>query len=157
VSALERPIDVLFVTSTGGHLAEVLEWLPDFSDVSWGIVLNAEGSIPGEVLPRVIRMVHAERDWRVLWNVVEAWILLRRLRPRLVVSPGAGCAVPFAVLCRLLAIPYVHVEPRSAVRRPTLTGRLVRPFARTVIIQWPSLRRAYPRAECHEAFPASSS
>lgn len=152
-----RPIDVLFVTSSGGHLSEVLEWLPAFADHAWRIVLNAEGPVPEDARSRVIRMVHAERDWRVLWNVLEAWMILRRLRPRLVVSPGAGCAVPFALLCRLLAIPYVHVEPRSAVRRPTLTGRMVRPFARTMIVQWPSLRAAYPRAECHSVFPASSS
>jgi beta-1,4-N-acetylglucosaminyltransferase len=157
VSTREKPIDVLFVTSSGGHLTEVLEWLPAFSDVSWRIVLNAEGPIPEAVRPRVVRMTHAERDWKVLWNFVEALRLLRRLRPRLVVSPGAGCAVPFAVLARLLAIPYVHVEPRSAVRRPTLTGRLVRPFAARMIVQWPSLLAAYPRAECHEAFRASSS
>lgn len=151
------PIDVLFVTSSGGHLAEVLEWLPAFRDVSWRIVLNAEGPLPEDVRPHVIRMSHAERDWKVAWNFVEAARLLARLRPRLVASPGAGCAVPFAVLCRLRAIPYVHVEPRSAVRRPTLTGRLVRPFARTTIVQWRSLLEAHPRAECHEAFPASSS
>ncbi len=153
----ERPIDVLFVTSAGGHLAEVLEWLPAFADVSWRIVLNAEAPLPDDVRPRVIRMVHAERDVKVLWNFVEAARLLARLRPRLVVSPGAGCAVPFAVLCRLLAIRYVHVEPRSAVRRATLTGRLVRPFASATIVQWPSLLALLPRAECHEAFPASSS
>jgi UDP-N-acetylglucosamine:LPS N-acetylglucosamine transferase len=153
----ERAIDVLFVTSSGGHLAEVLEWLPAFADARWAIVLNADGPVPEAVRPRVVRIAHAERDWRVAWNFVEAWRLLRRLRPRSIVSPGAGCAVPFAVLGRLLAIPYVHVEPRSAVRRPTLTARLVRPFARRMIVQWPTLLEALPRAECREAFPASSS
>ena len=150
-------IDALFVTSSGGHLAEVLEWLPAFEGLSWRIVLNAEGPLPEGVRGRVLRIVHAERDWRVAWNFVEAARILARLRPRMVASPGAGCALPFAVLCRLAAIPYVHVEPRSAVRRPTLTGRLVRPFASRMIVQWPSLLRAHPRAECHEAFPASSS
>ncbi len=157
MSGGEAAIDVLFVTSSGGHLSEVLEWLPAFHDVSWRLVLNAEGPLPEDVQPKVMRMAHAERDWRVLWNFVEAWLILRRLRPRMVASPGAGCAVPFAVLCRLLAIPYIHVEPRSAVRRPTLTGRLARPFARRMIVQWPSLRAAFPKAECHDAFPASSS
>lgn len=154
---LGRPIDVLFVTSSGGHLAEVLEWVPAFEDVTWRIVLNAEGPVPEAYQSRVLPMVHAERDWRVLWNFIEAWRLLRRLRPRLIVSPGAGCAVPFAILGRLLAIPYVHVEPLSAVQRPTLTGRLVRPFASRMIVQWPSLLTTYPSAECHPAFPVSSS
>lgn len=153
----EKPIDVLFVTSSGGHLAEVLDWLPAFEGTTWRIVLNAPGSLPESVAPHVIRMVHAERDWKVMWNFVEAWRLLRRFRPRLLVSPGAGCALPFAVLARLLAIPVVQVEPRSAVRRPTLTGLLVRPFARRMIVQWRPLLQAHPRAECHEAFPASSS
>jgi UDP-N-acetylglucosamine:LPS N-acetylglucosamine transferase len=121
------------------------------------VVLNAEGDVPADVAPRVLRIVHAERDWRVAWNFVEALRILLRYRPRMVASPGAGCAVPFAVWCRLLAIPYVHVEPRSAVRRLTLTGRIVRRFARAMIVQWPTLRASHPRAECHAAFPASSS
>jgi UDP-N-acetylglucosamine:LPS N-acetylglucosamine transferase len=152
-----RPVDVLFVTSSGGHLAEVLEWLPAFSDLEWRVVLNAPGEVPPSVAPRVLRMTHAERDARVLWNLVEAFRILRRLRPRVVVSPGAGCAVPFAVLARLLAIPVLHAEPRSAVSSPTLTGRLVRPFARRMIVQWRALERAFPRATCREAFPGSSS
>jgi len=150
-------VDILFVTSSGGHLAEVLEWLPSFADLDWRVVLNAPGEVPPEVAPRVLRMTHAERDWRVAWNVVEAFRLLRRLRPRAVVTPGAGCSVPFAVVARLLGVPLIQVEPRSAVTRPTLSGRLARPFARRMIVQWPALRRAFPRAACNEAFPASSS
>ena len=152
-----RPVDVLFVTSSGGHLAETLEWLPAFADLEWRLVLNAPGPVPPDVAPRVVRVTHAERDWRVAWNLVEAWRLLRRLRPRAVVSPGAGCAVPFALAARLQGIPVLHVEPRSAVSRPTLTGRLVRPFARRMIVQWETLARAFPRALCREAFPGSSS
>jgi beta-1,4-N-acetylglucosaminyltransferase len=157
VSRVVLPLDVLFVSSSGGHLTEVLEWLPHFQDLRWRLVLNAPGDVPPHVAPRVIRIAHGERDWRVAWNLVEAWRVLRRHPPRLVVSPGAGCAVPFAFLARLLAIPYVHVEPRSAVRRPTLTGRLVRPFARRTIVQWSTLRHALPRATCHETAPTSSS
>jgi UDP-N-acetylglucosamine:LPS N-acetylglucosamine transferase len=156
-SADAGPLDVLFVTSSGGHLAEVLEWLPAFEGLSWRIVLNAPGEVPAEHRGRVDRIAHAERDWRVAWNLVEAWRLLRRWRPRLVVSPGAGCEVPFAVLARLMAIPVVHVEPRSCVRRPTLTARLVRPFATRLLVQWPALLESLPRAECRAAFPASSS
>jgi UDP-N-acetylglucosamine:LPS N-acetylglucosamine transferase len=154
---MSERIDVLFVSSSGGHLAEVLEWLPSFSDVEWRLVLNAPGEVPPEYAPRVVRISHAERDWRVLWNFAETWRLLRRFRPQAIVSPGAGCAVPFAVLGRLLAIRVIHVEPRSAVSRPTLTGRLVRPFARRMIVQWPPMTRAFPRAALHEVFPASSS
>jgi hypothetical protein len=153
----DSPIDVLFVTSSGGHLSEVLEWLPAFADVSWRLVLNAPGPLPPDVAKRTVRISHAERDWRVAWNFVEAWRILSRWRPRTIVSPGAGCALPFAVIGRLLGIPAVQVEPRSAVSRPTLTGRLVRPFARRMIVQWPDLLARLPRASCHEAFPASSS
>jgi UDP-N-acetylglucosamine:LPS N-acetylglucosamine transferase len=157
VTRAREPLDVLFVSSSGGHLAEVLEWLPHFADRRWRLVLNAPGDVPADVAPRVIRIAHAERDWRVAWNFVEAFRVLRRLAPRAVVSPGAGCALPFAALARLLAIPYLHVEPRSAVVRATWTGRLVRPFAARTVVQWRDLLRTFPRAACHETVPASSS
>ncbi len=157
MTRVREPVDLLVVTSTGGHLAEALEWLPALEGLSWRLVLNAEGEVPPSVAARTLRMSHAERDWRVAWNFVEAWRILQRHPPRAIASPGAGCALPFAVLGRLLGIPVVQVEPRSCVRRPTLTGRLVRPFAARVLVQWPALKEAYPRAACHEAFPASSS
>ena len=53
---------------------------------------------------------------------------LRRRRPDVIVSDGAGVAFPFFVVGRLLGIPTVYLEVYDRIDSPTLTGRLCRPL-----------------------------
>ena len=72
--------------------------------------------------------------------------LLRRERPSLVVSAGAGVAVPFFVVAWLLRIPTVFIEVYDRVDTPTMTGRLCGPFTTRRIVQWESQLEFYPDA-----------
>ena len=73
--------------------------------------------------------------------------LLRRERPSLVVSAGAGVAVPFFVAAWLLRIPTVFIEVYDRVDTPTMTGRLCGPFTTRRIVQWQSQLEFYPDAQ----------
>ena len=79
-------------------------------------------------------------------NAVLAVQLLRRERPSLVVSAGAGVAVPFFVAAWALGIPTVFIEVYDRVDSPTLTGRLCGPFTTRRIVQWKSQLAFYPDA-----------
>jgi beta-1,4-N-acetylglucosaminyltransferase len=137
---------ILAVSSVGGHLTELLALREAFEghEVVW--VLND----PSPVLPEGERfhlVTHAERDWRQLLNVAELGRILLTELPDLVVSMGASVAVPAGLLARLLGIPVIFIEPSSAVRHLTLTGRLMRRIAHRFYVQWPSLARRHPPAE----------
>ena len=80
-------------------------------------------------------------------NLVLALRLMLRLRPRLLVSTGAGVALPFFVVAWLLRIPSVFIEVYDRVDSPTLTGRLVGPLATRRIVQWDEQLAAYPDAQ----------
>jgi beta-1,4-N-acetylglucosaminyltransferase len=56
-------------------------------------------------------------------------------------------AVPFAVLGRLRGLKVVYIESMSRITVPSLTARLVYPFATTFIVQWPESRRFFGRAQ----------
>jgi UDP-N-acetylglucosamine:LPS N-acetylglucosamine transferase len=77
---------------------------------------------------------------RNLWLAVRT---VRRLRPDLVVSTGAGVAVPFFVIAWVLRIPTVYVEVFDRIDSPTLTGRLCRPFTTRFCVQWPEQQALY--------------
>ena len=82
--------------------------------------------------------------WR---NLVLARRVLRTERPHVVVSDGAGVAVPFFVLAKLLGIPTVYIEVVDRIETRTLTGRLVYPLADRFCAQWPEQVELYPRAD----------
>ena len=57
-------------------------------------------------------------------NAVVAWREIRTSQPDLIVSTGAGLAVPFFVLGRLLGVRTVFLEVYDRIDTRTLTGRL---------------------------------
>ena len=135
---MKGEMKVLLVSSIGGHLAELLELVPALGDAERVWVLND----PSPVLPveaRAYIIAHAERDWRVLWNVAELAAIFARERPDVVLSMGAGPAVPAALVARAGGVPFLYIEPSSAVRVPTLTGRLMRWLTPYRWAQWPEL------------------
>jgi len=138
---------VLLVGSSGGHLAQLLAlraWWQD-RDRAWVTfpTPDARSQLPGE---RVTWAFHpTTRNVRnLLRNTGLAWRLLRRERPSVVLSTGAGVAVPFFVLGWLHRIPTVYLEVYDRIDSPTLTGRLCRPFARLFLVQWEEQRALYP-------------
>jgi UDP-N-acetylglucosamine:LPS N-acetylglucosamine transferase len=82
-----------------------------------------------------------------LRNLGLAWRLLRRERPDVVVSDGAGVAVPFFVAARILGIKTVYVEVYDRIDTPTMAGRLCYPLSDLFCVQWREQQRLYPRAE----------
>ena len=79
-------------------------------------------------------------------NLILAWRTLRVVRPRIVLSTGAGVAVPFAWLGRLRGMKVVYVESFTRIESPSLSGRLVAPIANRVYAQWPELTSGLRKA-----------
>jgi UDP-N-acetylglucosamine:LPS N-acetylglucosamine transferase len=79
-------------------------------------------------------------------NSLQSIGVLRRFRPTVVVSTGAAVAFPYFVLGRLLGLRTVYIEVFDRIETPTLTGRLVRPFADCMFVQWPEQLSLYDDA-----------
>jgi UDP-N-acetylglucosamine:LPS N-acetylglucosamine transferase len=79
-------------------------------------------------------------------NTWLAWKTLRRIRPDVVVSTGAGVALPFFVFARLMRIPTAYIEVYDRIDSATLTGRLCRPFTTVMCVQWNEQKSLYRNA-----------
>ena len=64
----------------------------------------------------------------------------------MIVSTGAGAAVPFFWLGRLRGIRTVYLEVYDRIDSPTLTGRLCRPVTDLFLVQWEHQQSFYPRS-----------
>lgn len=143
------PYRVLMVCSSGGHLAQLLRlrtWW-EHQERTWVTfdTRDAESSLAGERV--VIGHFPTTRNIpNLLRNAVLAVRMLLRDRPDVIVSNGAGLAVPFFWVGWLLRIPSVWVEVYDRIDSATMTGRLVRPVASLFCVQWPEQARVYPGA-----------
>mgnify|MGYP006160626373 CR=1 FL=1 len=81
----------------------------------------------------------------LLRNLLGAVRLLRVVRPKVVLTTGAGVAVPYAWIGRLLGARVVYVESLTRIERPSLSCRLIAPVASRIYAQWPELPEAVPK------------
>lgn len=77
-------------------------------------------------------------------NLALAVRVLWRDPPDVVVSTGAGVAVPVFVVAWALGVPTVYVEVYDRLDSRTLTARLCRPFRSRMCVQWPEQTALYP-------------
>ena len=78
----------------------------------------------------------------LLRNLVVAWRVVGEARPKVVLTTGAGVAVPFAWVARLRGATVVYVESLARIDGPSLTYRLIAPIAERRYVQWPELAAA---------------
>jgi UDP-N-acetylglucosamine:LPS N-acetylglucosamine transferase len=78
-----------------------------------------------------------------LWRIFR---ILRREKPDLVISTGAGIAVPGFLAARLLGIRRVYIESYARVESLSLAGRLCYHLSNLFLVQHASLARRLPRA-----------
>lgn len=82
-------------------------------------------------------------------NLALAWRVLGARRPDLILTTGAGMAVPFLWVARVRGIPTVYVESITRLNELSLAARMVRPFVTRLLVQWPDLAARYPGVEYH--------
>jgi UDP-N-acetylglucosamine:LPS N-acetylglucosamine transferase len=143
-------VKLLLVCSSGGHLLLLHQLRPwwEKHDRSWVTFdkTDARSLLEGERLDWAHHPTQRNIP-NLLRNLRLAWRVLRRERPDVLVSTGAGVAFPFFVLAKPLRIKTVYVEAYERMDRASLTGRLCYPICDLMVLQWEEQRRFYPRGE----------
>ncbi len=141
--------DVLLVCNAGGHLAQLVA-LQD----AWGSLTRlwvVPAAADAHALPAGDRVVHAFHPTtrnlpNLLRNLRLAWTTIGRTRPRVLVTTGAGVAVPFVWIARLRGSKVVWIESFTRIDAPSLSCRLAARACDRVYVQWPELCAAVPKA-----------
>ena len=146
----ERAHRVLLVGSNGGHLAQMITLRYWWADHDRAFV-TFEGEDSTTLLEDERTYWAYSPTTRNIPNLIRnlglAWRVLRRERPDVIVSTGAGVAVPFFFLGKLFGCRTVFVEVYDRVGSATLTGRLTRPVTDLLLLQWEEQRQVYGRGE----------
>ena len=137
---------VLLVCSSGGHLAQLMRlrsWWEGHQR-TWACfpLPDAEALLAEE---DVIWVHHpTTRNVRnLVRNLGLALRVIWRDRPDVIVSTGAGAAVPFFWIGRMFGCRTVYLEVYDRVDSATMTGRLCRPVTDLFLVQWPEQQHLY--------------
>ena len=90
------------------------------------------------------------REWsflpRMAVNAFRSLNIYRIERPDVIICTGVLATVPLCLLCKLFGKKLIFIESYAKVKTPTLTGRLLYPFADRFYVQWRELLEFYPKA-----------
>ena len=108
--------------------------------------IDVDAALAGEEF----RLAHTPTN-RSLKNLVRnaglAWRVLRKRRPDVILSTGAGISVPFFLIGKLLGIRLVYIESVTRTEGLSLSGRIVYPLTDRFFAQWPQSAATARRAE----------
>ena len=77
------------------------------------------------------------------WHALK---ILLKSNPNTVISAGPSMTIPLFWIAKLLGIKTVFVESWVRVHNKSKTGKLVYPVSDLFIVQWETMKKAYPRA-----------
>jgi hypothetical protein len=138
---------VLFTSSAGGHLAQLLRLEPWYRelDVRW-VTFDLPDAVSLLDPSRVTWGYHpTTRSFKnLVRNAILAVREINRHRPVVIVSSGAAIAVPFFWVGKLFGVKNVYVEVIDRIDTRTLTARLVSPVTDLFLAQDPAQLELFP-------------
>ncbi len=137
---------VMLVGSSGGHLAQLWALRPWWVDHERTWVTFDTPDATSLLRDEVTIWAHGPTTRHIpnlLRNAALAWRTVRSVKPDLIVSTGAGVALPFFIFAWLLRIPTAYIEVYDRIDSATLTGRLCAPFTTLMCVQWDEQRALY--------------
>ena len=148
---------VLFISSTGGHLEELLQLQPLFKKYEYNIITEKDDSNISlkekygdklYFLPYGTRAKLFTYIFKYLYLCIRTVYLYFKLRPKVIVTTGTHTAVPMCYIAKLFGKKVIWIETFANRTSKTLAGRLVYPIADTFVVQWEEMKKLYPKAKC---------
>ena len=146
--------NVMFISSTGGHLSELLQLANLFP--RYNSCLITENTKSNRKLKkkykRINFLIYGTKDhflsypFKLLANCFISLYYYFKYHPDYVITTGAHTAGPMCYLGKIFGSKIIYIETFANRNRKTATGRLVYPIADLFIVQWEELLKIYPKA-----------
>jgi UDP-N-acetylglucosamine:LPS N-acetylglucosamine transferase len=145
----KEKLKIILVCSSGGHLAHLYMLKPIWEkyDRAW-VCFNKQDarSILGKE-----KFYHCafptNRNFKNFWkNFFLAIKVIRKEKPDIIISSGAGVAVPFFWIGKLHRTKNIYIEVYDRIDTGTLSGKLCYPVSDLFIVQWDDMKKVYKKA-----------
>ncbi len=145
---------VMFISSTGGHLTELLEMSPIFKDYDYSLITEKTKSnlYLKEKYQNVYYLVYGTKShflpylFKFIYNTFKSFYLFLKIRPDVIVTTGTHTAVSMCYIAKLFRKKVIYIETLANKETKTLAGKLVYPIADYFLVQWESMVKLYPKA-----------
>lgn len=140
-----------FAASSGGHFEQILMLKPLMEKYD-SFLLTEKTTYKTEVKGEKMYFLHQVNRKELLFPVEMIGNSLRSLfifikeRPDAIITTGVLAMIPMCLLAKLFGKKLIYIESFAKVTSPTETGKLMYRFADQFYVQWPQMKKIYPKA-----------
>ena len=149
---------VLFISSTGGHLEELMQLKSMFDKYDYYLVTEktkSNMSLLKKYPKKVSFLIYVTYNtflkkitypFKLIANCFISLYIYIKVRPKFIVSTGAHTAGPMCLIGKIFGSKIIFIETFANSKTRTKTGRIVYKFADLFIVQWKEMLELYPNA-----------
>jgi len=146
---------VLFISSTGGHLNELLQLRPMFKKYKSYLITEKTKTtvdIEDKDLNEIYYLIYGTKHkpliyiFKLLINCFKSLYYFIKINPDVIITTGAHTAGPMCCIGKIFGKKIIYIETFANIETKTITGRLIYKFADLFIVQWESMLELYPKA-----------
>ena len=147
--------NVLFISSTGGHLDELMQLKPLFDKYNYHIITEKTKSnikLKEKYKDKINYLVYGTKlhkftyIFKLLYNCFKSLYFYIKFHPDYIITTGTHTAGPMCCIGKILGSKIIYIETFANINTKTSTGALIYHFADHFIVQWPSMKKIYPKA-----------
>lgn len=148
---------VMFISSTGGHLTQLLQLKELFKEYEYVLITektdvtkSMESKYNMSFFPYGSRNQKLLYPFILLINCFMSLFYLIKYNPEVIVTTGANTAAAMCCLGKIFRKKVIYIESFAKNNSPTVTGKMIYKLHAytTFVVQWENMLKYYPKAEC---------
>ena len=143
----KKPSKLLLVSSSGGHLKHLTATFDAWQNYERVWVSFKQPDVESALAEEKVYWAYYPTTRNVknaIRNLFLAFKIFPRERPDVVVSAGAGVAVPFFVAAKLFRAKTLYIECYDRPTLPTMTGKMLYVLADDFNVQSDEQQKTFP-------------
>ena len=153
---MDKNTRILFISSTGGHLTELMQLSPMFEHCDFRIITEDNpsnltlreryGSDRVAFVPYGSKSQPLTYVFHFSANIIKSIHYFRKWKPDVIITTGTHTAVPMCKIAHRFGKKIIWIETIANATTPTMAGKMIYPIADLFIVQWESMLDIYPDA-----------
>lgn len=147
-------IEVMFVASTGGHLAEILKIQKLFDKYKYVLVTEKNSisiNLQKEYNIEFLKLRRNRNSIKYIpvcfINIMKSIFLYFKYRPKVIYTTGAHTCVPLCFIGHLFKTKIIFIEVFDRIDNPSLTAKMIYRISDTFIVQHKEMLKVFPKAK----------
>ena len=146
---------ILFISSTGGHLSEMMQLKSMFKNYDYHIITEKTKTnilLKKKYKRKISYLVYGTKDhmlvypFKLIYNCFKSLFLYLKIKPDYIITTGAHTAGPMCLIGKFFGSRIVYIETFANISTKTITGRLLYPVSDLFIVQWEDMKELYPNS-----------